>query len=90
MKPHEGVRLDRPTCRRGETDDLGLPAVSDHCGFALAFAAVTRDRDVSAPRSLDREKWEGTDDLGFPSEGDPADFAWAFVAIRDSRSVARR
>ena len=82
MNPHRGLRPDRTSPRRQEINDLGLPAVSDPGGFALAFAAVIRDRHVSAPRPLDSECWEETDDLGFPSEGDPADFACAFAAIR--------
>jgi hypothetical protein len=90
MKSKRGVRLARPPRRQDETDDLGLPAASDPGGFALAFVAMTREREFPARRPLGRRRGEDADDLGLPSESDPADLACAFVAVRDLRSIARR
>ena len=90
MKAKRGARFARPSRRQDETDDLGLPAASDPGGFALAFVAMTREREFPARRPLGRQRGEHTDDLGLPSESDPADFAYAFAAIRDFSSIARQ
>ena len=61
---------------------------SDPGGFALAFVAVTRGRDVLRSHRLRRGR-ENRDDLGLPPEGDPADFACAFLAVRDHGRSAK-
>ena len=81
----EGIPRNRSPRRRRRKDpnDLGFRRESDQRAFALAFAAVTRERHVSAQRPSIRQRRKYTDDFGLPAEGDPGDFTRAFHAVRD-------
>ena len=73
--------------RRMNMDDLGLPAEGDPRAFALAFAAVARQRGLRARISADQLPPAYLDHLGFPVEGGSADFALAFAAMRRDAST---